>query len=120
MKNKLLNWLIIIVGLILIVNISRSILDLSGRNKIVEEAELRVNKKEEENAILRDKYYEVTRDEYIEEVAREKLGLGKEGEVVVVLPKSIKEDDSILGQAEGDEKQTEPQPVWRQWAELFL
>lgn len=120
MKNKLLNWTIIIIGLILIVNISRSILDLSGRNKVVEEAELRVRKAEEENATLREKYYEVTRDEYLEEVAREKLGLGKEGEMVVVLPKSIKEDDSAVGQAEGEEKQVEPQPVWRQWAKLFF
>jgi cell division protein FtsB len=126
MKNKVINWSIIVVGLLLIINLSRSIYDLSQKNRIVEEAEEQVKKAETENAKLREQYREVRKEEYIERIAREKLGLGKEGEVVVVLPNNDKIRNSKFAVPAGRqeirkerEEKTEV-PVWKQWVELFL
>lgn len=90
MKNKIVNWGIIIFGTILIISLSRSIYDLWQKRSILDEARERVRKAEEENANLREKYREVQSPEYIEQTAREKLGLGRDGEVVVVLPRNDK------------------------------
>lgn len=118
MKNKVANWTIIIIGLILIVSLSRSIIELSRKGGVIDEAQERVDKAEAENANLREKFREVKRPEYIEKVAREKLGLGKDGEVVVVLPKGEK-TQNVEYSIENRERD-EQKAVWRQWVDLFL
>jgi len=119
MKNKIFNWLIIIAGLLLTVNLSRSIYQLWKRQDVVKEAKERLEKTEAENAELREEYRRVRRKEYIEETAREKLGLGREGEVVVVLPKDKKKEDSEADSQENEEREGEEAPVWKQWINFY-
>jgi len=113
MNAKTINWIIIIIGIVLIINLSRSILDLSNRSGLVGDAQERLREVQEENAKLREQYRHVQSDEYIEQVAREKLGLGKEGETVYVLPKMNELD--IKQKAEAT-----PFPIWKQWLNIFL
>ena len=70
----------------------------------------------EENDRLKRKLYEVQSPEYIEKQAREKLGMSREGEYVVMLPASLSAQKKAID---------EPivtlvsLPVWKQWLSLF-
>lgn len=96
----------------------RNILNLLEKGKAIDEARVRVEElKGEENALLETKE-SIGTDQFIEKEAREKLGLAKPGETVVVLP-----DEEVLQKlAPGIEEETLPEklPVWRRWVELFF
>ncbi|NCN58713.1 hypothetical protein COW99_05420 [Candidatus Roizmanbacteria bacterium CG22_combo_CG10-13_8_21_14_all_38_20] len=114
MNAKTISWIIIIIGIVLIVNLSRSIIDLSTRSQLVNKAQERLHEVQEENALLREEYQHIQSREYIEEIAREKLGLGKAGETAYVIPQS-KSDRSL------NEKNMKAEiPIWREWLNLFL
>ena len=104
----------------MIINLTRSILDLWQRDSIVEEAETRVAEAEVENARLREKYREVRQNSYIEKVAREKLGMVKEGEVIVVLPNKDQIRDSRLEIREEEKKNVKEAAWWWQLVGIFL
>ena len=60
----------------------------------------------------------VQSDIYIEKQMRDKLGLAKEEEVVIIMP-----DEEILRKLAPtypEEEQTLPDPNWKKWAQLFL
>lgn len=64
-------------------------------------------------------------DAYAERVAREKLGLAKEGDVTLfVVPDveapSRRPQPPLPGKARTPAPQPAPSPVWRQWAEVFF
>lgn len=105
-------FFISMVGILFIVNISRSIYDLWLRHDIVREREEVKNSLTQENAELQKELALVQGQEYIEEVARDKLNLQKEGEVVVVLPETLA----------SPEPQTEitTDPNWKKWWKLFF
>jgi len=78
-------------------------------------AEQKIEELQKEAAILTEKKDFYQSEEFIEQEARNKLNMVKEGETVVVLPPNLKE---LLG-----EKENQPQillPNWRQWLNLFL
>lgn len=112
MNSRLIMFLISVVGLIFIVNISRSIVTLWQRGAIVTEREEVRDKLAERKAELEKQALEVESPEYIEEVAREKLNLQKEGEVVVVLPKDL--------QVLASEDAVPEVPNWQKWWNLFF
>lgn len=112
MKTRLIMFLISMVGLLFIVNISRSIYDLWLRHDIVAEREEVKNSLKKENEELQKELARVQSPEYIEDMARDKLNLQKEGEVVVVLPEI----------SASPEPQTEItiNPNWKKWWKLFF
>jgi len=113
MNAKTISWIIIIIGIVLIVNLFRSIFDLSTRSQLVNEAQERLREVQEKNALLREEYRHIQSRQYIEKIAREKLGLGKAGETVYVLPKQ--RVDRPL-----DEKNMKGEiPIWKEWLNLF-
>jgi len=115
LNRKPIQILIIIVGIILIVSLSRSILKMFKARDELKLAEQKIEELQEEAASLTEKKEFYQSEEFIEQEARNKLNMVKEGETVVVLPPNVKE---ILG-----EKEVQPQtsvPNWRQWLNLFL
>ena len=115
LNRKPIQILIIIVGIILIVSLSRSILKMFKARDELKLAEQKIEELQEEAASLTEKKEFYQSEEFIEQEARNKLNMVKEGETVVVLPPNVKE---ILG-----EKEIQPQisvPNWRQWLNLFL
>lgn len=77
----------------------------------------RVEKLQKENEELQLKIEEAKKQEYIEKQLRDKLGLSKEGEIIVVLPDAdtlrklvppIPEEEEIL-----------PDPNWKKWLKVF-
>jgi len=115
LNRKPIQILIIIVGIILIVSLSRSILKMFKARDELKLAEQKIEELQKEAASLTEKKEFYQSEEFIEQEARNKLNMVKEGETVVVLPPNVKE---ILG-----EKEVQPQtsvPNWRQWLNLFL
>lgn len=74
-----------------------------------------VHKAEIKNKELKKKLLEIKSPEFLEEEARNKLGLAKEGETIVIIPdEKIKE---VLGTTESAEPRL---PNWLGWLRVFL
>ena len=120
-KNKIpqiSKYLIYIMFILLSVSIYRNVSKIGSIYKIIAEKEVDVEKLEEENKELEKKVEEVTSDDYIEKQIRDKLGLVKEGEIVLVLP----EPEVLRKYAPKieEEEETLPDPNWKKWMKLFF
>ena len=83
----------------------------------VEEAEGRVGKLKQEGEELEAKLEVVKGEEFVEKQLRDKLGLAKEGEIVIILP----EDEIVRKFAPKQTREEEvlPDPNWKKWIKLF-
>ncbi len=86
------------------------------KNRIQRERE-KVQKLEEEGKILEEELKKMQRNEYLETQLRDKLGLAKKGESVVILPDS-ETLKSLLSEIP-DEKDYLPDPPYKKWLKLF-
>jgi cell division protein FtsB len=114
-SNKLIQALIIIVGVGLIVNLSRNILKLLKSAEEMKLTEQRIERLESEAKDLAQKKEFYQSEDFVEQEARDKLNMAKEGETMVVLPPNIKE---VLGEKEN--LPSRPLSCWHQWLDLFL
>lgn len=102
--------------MVLIVNLSRSIYDIWRKKDIVHEREAALAEAQEQNEELKKKIADAESPEFIEKVAREKLGLVKDKEVVVLMDTSkITSKDS-----ENEAKSLDTDPNWKRWWKLFF
>jgi cell division protein FtsB len=115
LRSRFFQILIIIIGVGLIVNLSRSVLKLLQASDQLREAEQKVSQLEKEASLLAQKKDLFQSPDFIEQEARNKLNMVKEGETVVVLPANIEEFSK-----EKERQKSEPLPNWRQWLNLFL
>jgi len=111
MGKKLSSWLILVIGVYLIVVLSRDLFRIVGSKKRLEEAEVEIQVLEEERVELEEELKLVQGDDFVEKEARDKLLLGKEGEVVVLLPERgvINSTGQVMSEEEGDLKN------WQKW-----
>lgn len=116
LSGRVIRFIIIAISAVLIVNLSRSIWDLWRRRDILGEREAVLNRSQEENKYLKDELEYAQSPEFIEQEARNRLGLGREGEQVVLLPKSQipSTNDQIK------EEKEETMPNWKKWWKLFF
>jgi hypothetical protein len=70
------------------------------------------------NAELGKRLAEVKSQDYIEKQLRDKLGLAKPGEIVVVMPDA----DTLrkLAPKPVEEEAVLPDPTWKKWLRLFF
>ena len=118
MKSKIIGygiWLmILILSFSVIQNASKV---LRTRNEIQKEKE-KVAKMKEVNANLEKQIAEAQSTTFIEKQVRDKLGLAKAGESIVILP-----DEDILRKLApqtGLEENVLPDPNWKKWMKLFF
>lgn len=78
-------WIIISVAFI--VQLTHSISDLGKRGGVVEEAQMRLQKVQDENNKLKEEAMYVVSSQFVEEQARNKLNMARPGEVVAMVPK---------------------------------
>ena len=109
-------------GLLLVILMLASIARNIGkviviREEVAKERE-RLERFEKENERLQKKITETQSDEFIEKQIRDKLGLVKEGEIVVVLP----DEETLRSLAPKIEVEQDslPDPNWKRWLKLFL
>lgn len=102
---------ILILLLLLIKNITTSIISTQQRSQILSELEVTLQAKKEEEALLSQKLSIAKTDKFVEDEARSKLGLVKPGEKIVVDEKIMPIKEKIMP--------VEP-PNWKKWLSLFI
>lgn len=115
MRKKAINFAIIIIGTGLIINLSRGITRLLKAGDRVKQAEQKVTELEKKQAELQAQKDYFQSEAFLEQQARDKLNLSKEGEAVVILPENMEE----LVDYQKPQKEAQV-PNWQQWWELFF
>lgn len=115
-KWRIIRLLIIVVSAVLVVNLSRSIWDLWRRRDILGERQAVLKRLEAEQARLQKEFEYAQSPEFIEQEARNRLGLAREGETVVLMPN----DKLPMINGATEEKIQENVPNWKRWWKLFF
>lgn len=105
---------ILLVSLFVINNLVRTIYSLWQKKDLITKAKIAVEKEKKENSMLKKQLEEVNKPGFVEEQARDKLFMGKQGEQVILLSKDA------LQAAKEKKESAKPQPYWRQWWKLFF
>src|SRR3989338_8126285 len=96
MKRNFLLFVALLIGIILVVNSLRRLVSFRSTAQQVKDAEKRLETlKKESESLKRELEYKKSKD-FAESEIRNKLGLTKEGETVVILP-GDKTSDQELG-----------------------
>lgn len=114
MIKKVVLGIVIVLALVIAYKLLVQISDaLKSSERLSKQAEA-VYKLEAKNKQLKKKLSEVQSADFIEQQARDKLGLGKPGETVVIIPEDkIKE---VLGTSGSAEVRL---PNWLGWLKVF-
>ena len=94
------------------VRLAGNVWSLYKSGEMVKQAERELAEAKKQNEKLGNRWEEVQSEGFIEKEAREKLGLGKPGEVVVILPTPEKVQGSMFNVQE--------ESNWRKWWELYV
>lgn len=106
------------VAVYMVVALIRNLMDFSGLDSRVDEIDHEVDKLRDENERLKNMSERVNTQEFEEFSIREKLGMVKPGEVVVLLPNEYL--DKKTSELEGGNGESELViPVWQKWLKLF-
>lgn len=114
--KKILYLLIIIASIYIMNNLVRSIYSLWQKKDLITAAKMQLAQQQNENEKLQDQLKQVKRNDFIEEEARDKLFMVKDGEKVVILPHL---QDDQTGQGTPIQEEKPKTPVWQQWLALF-
>ena len=116
--NKLAGYGIWFLIVLLALSTIRSISSAARVKAQIAAEEAKVAKMQKENAELQERVILTQGQDYIEREIRNKLGLVKNGEVVVVLP-----DPEVLKQlapTKAMDQDILPDPNWKRWVYLFI
>jgi cell division protein FtsB len=102
-----------IVSLFLSLGLLRSIVDHWQKRNIVVERQEALKREQERNSELISRLEEATSSAFIEKEAREKLGLVKEGDTIVLLDTSQEAQLTIP-------RMKDLTPNWKKWWKLFF
>jgi cell division protein FtsB len=111
------NIVFVIVSLLMLISLARNIVKVREAKERLKEKEEYIEEIRGENKELSQRVAMFKSEGYIEQQLRDKLGLAKEGETVVVLP----DEETIKKFTPNDEKEEEilPDPNWKKWFKLF-
>jgi len=107
--------IIMLISLVVINNLIRSIISLSQKKDLISSAQKQLDKEKKENDGLKQQLQQVNNTRFIEEQARNKLFMVKDGEQLVLLPKDV----SMPQNTAVTQKTTEKSP-FEQWIALFM
>ena len=107
----------LLVFLILASSLVKSIRRIKEGNAVIEKTKVRLEKINEENNKLSNQLQITQSDEFVEKQLRDKLGLAKEGEIILILP----EPDIVrkLAPVVPEEETIKPKTNLGKWIELF-
>jgi len=116
MSKKISILIIVLISLSILLGLSRQIGDALGIGRRVDEVASEVSKLQERNKKLHNDLKNVEHYTYIEEVARNKLNLAKNGETIVVIP------ETTINQFLAAQTPYTPDPIpnWEGWMRLFF
>ncbi len=115
--QKIKVYLLIIFVFLFGLSLFRNILKINEAKNRIEREKEKVIKLEEEGRILEEELKKMQGNEFLETQLRDKLGLAKKGESVVILPDP--ETLKKLVPEIPDEKDYLPDPPYIKWLKLF-
>lgn len=117
MSGKI-RWIVILVSLFMIISLSQSVVDLLEKRAIVKQEQERLSDLKEKHEELTKKFEMVQTPAFIEKEARERLGMAKDGETVIIM------GDSSLPQQQAEGKVlndlSRPESNWKRWWQVFF
>lgn len=116
MKARLLNFLVLIIGGLIIFNLATNIVRLWSKRGIIDKERQYLEVLKNRHAELKLQLKYVKSEEFLEKEARDKLGLGKPGEEVWVLPEVI---GGVKNSEDIEDVKGNEGVIWRKWLELF-
>jgi cell division protein FtsB len=105
------------VFLLLASSLVKSVTRIRQGDEIIKKTKMKLEKIDEENKKLEEQVQIVSSSEYLETQFRNKLGLVKEGEIVIVLPEP--EIVKKLAPKLPEEEKIPLKPNYQMWLELF-
>lgn len=116
--EKLKGYLMLLLALVLVISIARNIEKVFQIRRQVEDVRQKIEKQKAENDEIAKKVAETGGPEFVERQVRDKLGLVKAGETIVVLPDA----DTVrsLAPKPPTENDDLPDPNWKKWLKLFI
>jgi cell division protein FtsB len=118
LPKKALGYATWILVFVLLFSTVKNINRVASIRSQVEKERQKVEKMQADNRKLEEQVAEVQGSEFIEKQIRDKLGLVKPGEAIVVLP-----DAEILKKLvpqKSTEEDSLPDPNWKRWMKLFI
>lgn len=112
---KYIRILIVIFGFVLVFRTGSNVWRLYKTGDRVANAREKLAQVARENEELKKMTEEVNKPEYMEKLAREKLGYGYEGEIVLIIPEQTQNSNDKLQITNQDNL-----PSWKQWRKLYL
>ena len=112
-RSRGFKLIIFLVSLVFVVTAPRQLYEMWQRRDILHERQEVRDRLAAENEALKAELAEAQTPEYIEEVAREKLGLLKVGEIIILMP----DDNPPAG---GETAQQDNIANWKKWLRLFF
>ena len=112
MKRNLLLIFAVLFAVFLVVNSTRRIVTFKGTSEKVSEAGEKLESLRSENEQLKQELTYKKSEEFKEAEIRNKLGLVREGEALVIIPKEENQQPATRNQ--------QLVPNWQKWRELFF
>lgn len=113
-NKRLIYTILVLICLMLSLNVVKSVVRVKKRDEILHQTIGKLNEVKEENGMLQRKLVQVESPEYIELEARNALNLGREGEIMVILP-SVSPLPSDPSPTPLDKRKN-----WQKWMGLFV
>lgn len=112
--KKAIFIIVLIASLLVIRNLVVSIYTLWQKQHLIGKVQEELKREKEKNSELKAKIKEAESPTFLEEQARNKLFLVKEGEQDILISKKLLEPQEVLA------SQTQVLPYWKQWINLFF
>lgn len=116
MKSRLVYLSIIILGSIISFGLARNLYGIYQNSQLQTQAVKKLEALRAENTRLQAEKDQATQPNFIEQEARNRLGLVRPGEVVVILPSQKAATPSAGSTSEAPANR----PIWKQWLSLFF
>lgn len=100
------------VSLVLCLSAGSTVIHLWARRGVVREREQELAVLQKKNSDLENSLKEASGDAYVERVARDKLGMVREGETIIIMPDT--QPRTAAGQG------NDVSPNWKKWWGLFF
>lgn len=113
-KNTALRFIIPLISLFVSIGFIQSIAGYLFRGDVVDEHREALISEEKRNKELKIRLEEATSAAYIEKQAREKLGLARQGDTIILM------DKSQISSPNDQTKQREQFSNWKRWWKLFF
>lgn len=107
------SWILVILGLMVAIQMSLNIWKVYRSGRRISEAQKQLDEARKQQSQLQKDLTVVQSPEFIEKEAREKLGMGRPGEVVLILPKF----PSAKYEAQSAKEKL---ATWQQWWKLYV